>query len=88
LATNVKINIPTEIIVKPITGSKGEIVNLKAILTNTSNQQIISGKIIQFFINGTSIGNAITNSNGIATLSYNISQNSGYYYMPKFWCSL
>ena len=46
-----------------------------------SYKKNISGKTIQFIINGTNIGSAVTNSNGIATLSYTITQNAGYYYI-------
>ena len=81
ITTSIKIKTPTEIIVKQITGNKGETVNLTATLINVLNKKNISGKTIQFIINGTNIGSAVTNSNGIATLSYTITQNAGYYYI-------
>ena len=53
---------PTAITVDPISGFKGDIVNLVAKLTDTHNNVAVSGKNIQFSVNGTPVGNAITNA--------------------------
>jgi uncharacterized repeat protein (TIGR01451 family) len=62
-------------------GNKGETVNLTATLTDVVHQLAISGETIKFLINGNLVGSAVTNSNGIATLSYTIAENGGYYYI-------
>ena len=72
---------PTSTVMNALIGNKGETVNLTATLTDTVHQLAISGKTIKFLINGNLIGNAVTNSNGIATLSYTITQNGGSYYI-------
>ena len=72
---------PTNVIVNDLTGNKGETVNLTATLTDTVHQLAISGETIKFLINGNLVGSAVTNSNGIATLPYTITQNGGYYYI-------
>ena len=72
---------PTNVIVNALTGNKGETVNLTATLTDTEHQLAISGETIKFLINGNLVGSAVTNSNGIATLPYTITQNGGYYYI-------
>jgi predicted outer membrane repeat protein len=77
--TNVKINTPTAIVVNPISGYKGDIVNLIANLTYTDGNVPISGKTVQFSVNGNVVGTSVTDSNGIATLPYTIQENSGIY---------
>jgi hypothetical protein len=69
---------PTNIIINPTIGFKGKIINLIAKLTDNNNQPL-NGKIINFSIDETNIGNTVTNTLGIATLSYTITQNSGIY---------
>ena len=70
---------PTTIIVNPVTGYKGDKVNLIATLTDTHSNVPVSGKTIQFSIDGNVVGQAITNASGIATYVYTILQNSGTY---------
>ncbi len=77
--TNVNINTPTAIVVNHISGLKGDKINLTANLTDTYKKVPISGKTIQFSVNGNIIGTAVTDSNGIATLAYTITQTSGSY---------
>ena len=48
---------------------------LRILLTIVS----LSNKTINFFVNGTLVGNAITNAAGTATLPYNINQGVGSY---------
>jgi len=49
----------------PASGTYGGTVDLSATLT--SNGSPVSGKTINFTLNGTPVGNAITNSSGVAT---------------------
>ncbi len=80
VTTNININtLPTVIIVYPIIGYKGDTITLTANLTDTHSNIPISGKTIQFTVNGKIIGTNETNSNGIATLPYTIQENSGIY---------
>jgi parallel beta-helix repeat protein len=77
---NLQVNsTPTAITINPITGYNGETVNLTSTLTDTHNNIPINGKTIQYTINGTTIGTATTNTQGIATLTYTITQNTGTY---------
>ena len=70
---------PTALVVNPVNGFKGDIVNLIATLTDTHSNIPLSGKTIQFSVNGTPVGQAITDASGIATFAYTIIQNSGTY---------
>ena len=70
---------PTTITLNPVTGLKNNNINLTAILNDPHSNTPISGKSIQFSVDGKVIGTATTDSNGIATLSYNIIQNIGTY---------
>ena len=69
--------IPTAITVNPVNGFKGDAVNLIATLTDTHNNIPLEGKTVEFKVNGTPVGTAITNAQGIATLAYTITQNFG-----------
>ena len=70
---------PTALTVNSASGFKGNTVNLIATLTDTQNNIPLEGKTIQFKINNTTVGTAITNIQGIATLPYTITQNYGTY---------
>jgi uncharacterized repeat protein (TIGR01451 family) len=70
---------PTAIVVNPVSGFKGDIVNLIATLTDTHNNIPVAGKSIQFSVDGNIVGTATTNAQGIATFAYTITQNSGIY---------
>ena len=70
---------PTGITINPITGFKGDNINLIANLTDTHNNIPLANKNIQFTINGTLIGTATTNNQGTATLPYTINLNNGTY---------
>ena len=79
---NLKVNYtPTAIVLNPISGNKGDIVNLVTSLTDIYSNVPISGKTVQFSVDGNIIGTAVTDINGIATLPYTITQNGGYYYI-------
>ena len=70
---------PTSLIINPVIGFKGDKVNLIATLTDTHSNIPVSGKTIQFSVNGTPVGQSITDAFGIATYAYTISQNGGTY---------
>jgi len=59
----------TVLIVLPVDGTVGKVVQLTAKLTDI-NGKPISGAIIEFFVNGLSVGTAVTGSDGIARLNY------------------
>ena len=67
----------TTLVVSDVSGVNGQNVNLQATLTD--NGTALPGKPIQFAVNGTTIGTANTDANGIATLTYTITQNTGTY---------
>ena len=70
--------IPTSISINPITGYKGNTVNLTVVLKDYIGSPL-EGKIINYYLNGASLGTATTNTSGIATYLYTITQNSGSY---------
>ncbi|MTK64445.1 MAG: hypothetical protein F8N15_07985, partial [Methanobacterium sp.] len=70
---------PTKITVNSVTGRKGYNVNLTANLTDTHSSLQLAGKQITFYINGTPLGTATTNADGLASYVYNITQNTGTY---------
>jgi hypothetical protein len=59
--------LPTTLNVAPATGTYGGTVNLSATLTSGGNP--VASKSIAFAVNGASAGSALTNANGIATIS-------------------
>ena len=67
----------TTLVVSDVSGVNGQNVNLQATLTDSGTA--LPGKPIQFAVNGTTIGTANTDANGIATLTYTITQNTGTY---------
>ena len=69
----------TAIVVNPVHGVIGSVVNLVATLNDTLNNLPISNKIMTFSVGGNIVGSAITNSFGVATLPYIITQNVGNY---------
>lgn len=72
-------HIPTAIVVNPVTGHKGDSVNLIATLTDTHNNVPLAGKTVNFTVNGHSVGTATTNASGVATLAYTILEDAGSY---------
>ena len=70
---------PTTMVVNPLSGFKGDNVDLSANLTDTQNNVPVEGKTIQFSVNGTPVGTAVTDVNGMAKLAYKITQNFGKY---------
>jgi hypothetical protein len=68
----------TTINVNPIIGFNGKVVNLIATLYDM-NKNTLNNKIIEFSINGISLGSVTTNTSGIANLPYTITQATGIY---------
>ncbi len=60
----------TSLTVEPKTGYYNNTVSLTANLTDTANNIPVSGKTINFSVNGNPVGSATTAANGIATLAY------------------
>ena len=83
VTTNISISapaaIPTLVVVNPVTGYKGVATNLIATLRDTKNNITLAGKTIRFSVNGTFLGTAVTNSAGVATFAYTVTQNIGVY---------
>jgi hypothetical protein len=70
---------PTAMVVNTATGHLGDKVDLIAKLTDTHSNVPVSGKIIQFTVDGTQVGQAVTNASGIASYVYTIIQSDGTY---------
>jgi hypothetical protein len=64
----------TSIVVNDVTGVNSQNVQLKAILTNQDGTPLI-GKTIEFTVNGTSVGSAVTEGTGQAILNLQIPSN-------------
>jgi hypothetical protein len=70
---------PTNLTIDNVTGNKGTNVTLKAVLTDTAHNLAISGKNVTFKVNSIVVGNATTDTNGVATLTYYIDIVGGKY---------
>ena len=62
----------TALAVAPVTGTAGSSTTLTATLTRTTNNAGISRATLTFKVDGTTVGTALTNSSGVASLSYAI----------------
>ena len=69
-------SIPTSIVVAAANGATTTLVNLVATLTDNNNQAV-SGKSLEFFIDDISQGKATTDASGVATLGHTVSENQG-----------
>lgn len=56
-------------------GNPGQVVQLRGTLICTENNTRLEGKQISFSIEGSNVGTAVTNANGVATLNFNIPAN-------------
>lgn len=56
-------------------GNPGQVVQLRGTLICTENNTSLAGKQITFTIEGSHVGTAVTNANGVATLNFNIPAN-------------
>ncbi len=72
---NFDIRIKTTITTNSQKGTYGKTTTLKATLKDT-NDKVIAGKYVKFYVNNKYIGQAKTNSQGIATLNYKVT-NTG-----------
>jgi phosphotransferase system IIA component len=61
--------VPTTLAVSSASGTYGGTVNISATLTQTSGGSPLSGKTINFTLNGGSVGSALTSASGVASLS-------------------
>jgi len=68
----------TNILVTDATGINGQNVQLLATLTN-QNGTPLTGKTVNFTVNGAYVGSAVTVNNGVVTLTYIITQTPGIY---------
>ena len=68
--------IPSSMVVSAVNGATNSLVNLVATLTDNNNQGI-SGKSLEFFIDDISQGKATTDASGTATLAHTVSENQG-----------
>ena len=64
---------------KSVSGNMGSMVNLAATLTRTVGGTLLANKTVTFYVDGVSVGTATTDANGVATLSYTITQAAGKY---------
>jgi len=62
---------------KSVSGNMGSAVNLAATLTRTVGGALLANKTVTFYVDGASVGTATTDANGVATLSYTITQTAG-----------
>ena len=69
-------SIPTSIVVAAVNGATTTLVNLVATLTDNNNQ-VVSGKSLEFFIDDISQGKATTDASGVATLAHTVTENQG-----------
>ena len=70
---------PTNMSVTPVTGYYGDLVNLTANLTDSVHGVPVVGKNVTFSVNGSSVGSALTDASGLATLGYNVALTMGSY---------
>ncbi|MCC7551872.1 MAG: SBBP repeat-containing protein [Methanobacterium sp.] len=77
---------PTQITTGSVTGDKGTTVDLSATLTeaNTLGDAPLANKTVRFMVNGVFAGNATTDTNGVATLTYPVSLVGGNYTVQVF----
>ncbi len=60
---------PTALVVGAATGTYGGTVTLTGTLTTIVGGNPVSGQTVNFYLNGISVGSAVTNASGIATLN-------------------
>lgn len=69
--------------VMDVVGNNGETVNLTATLTDASGN-LLGGKPVEFYVNGTSVGNTTTDGNGRASLAYKLASVGDYVVVAGF----
>lgn len=60
----------------PIVGQLGQTVNLRSTLRRNDTGAFVAGQTIQFKVNGLTVGNGVTDSNGVATVPYTVPMNA------------
>ena len=60
------------IAVPNVSGERLQVVNLTATLTRNYDGALIGGRTLNFFVDGSNVGSAVTNGSGVATLAYAI----------------
>ena len=71
--------IPTRVVVDPVLGHNGDLVDIFATLTDTQNNVPLADVLIDFYVNGAYLGNALTDASGLSIMSYPITQGAGIY---------
>ena len=69
----------TTVVTTNVIGKKGSSVDLIATLTDENNVAV-EGKTVKFYVNGVYYGSAITDVNGLAKISYNITTVGNFVY--------
>ena len=70
----------TNLVVGPVSGYNGYTSNLTATLTDITDNNIpISGKEVDFYVNSIYVGSGTTNSSGVATYTYTLTEALGTY---------
>ncbi|MDW8320079.1 MAG: Ig-like domain repeat protein, partial [Armatimonadota bacterium] len=62
----------TIVSVADVSGRRGDTVSLKAVLKRAHDGALIVGSTLNFAVDGTTVGSAVTNSSGIASVNYTI----------------
>lgn len=60
-------------------GKAGSIVTLTATLKRNTDYKLLANETVDFFVDGVSVGTGTTDVNGVATLSYTVTQAVGIY---------
>jgi hypothetical protein len=70
---------PTNLVINPVNGTNGNIVDLTVQLKDNNFNTPINNKSINFTVDGKNIGNNNTNNNGVAVYHYKINEVKGNY---------
>ena len=62
-----------------VKGKAGSIVTLTATLKRNTDYKLLANETVDFFVDGVSVGTGTTDVNGVATLSYTVTQAVGIY---------
>ena len=70
---------PSFLTINSVTGNSGEKVTLTATLKEGMGNNLLSNKKVNFYVNGKYVGYGITDSKGVATFNYQITEKGGSY---------
>ena len=76
IQTNNELHIPAEITI-------GDTVTIESILTDENGNAMV-GETIEFFLNGQSIGTAVTDANGVAKITYTFNNDGDFIVTSEF----